>query len=199
MCVGESVCVCISVYEYNCVFIYVCVSLCVGIHISECMFLYMVIAMYVFACLSMCAFLCLGMYWKKIKFKVHDSCGLLVRRAFWAKGKEQRLLLLSHSRNWLARKIGEAICWCLNCPIVCNHANSSPAPNFFVYKPLASEPRGRFLCLLRRHVSAWSSVIKLRCVFASRWCLVIPWVCAPSWDLSGGLPTVVFQYLCVHL
>jgi hypothetical protein len=32
---------------------------------------------------------------------------LLVRRAFWAKGKEQRLLLLSHSRNWLAIKIGE--------------------------------------------------------------------------------------------
>jgi hypothetical protein len=43
--------------------------------------------------------------WKKIKFKVHDSCGLLVRRAFGAKGKEQRLLLLSHSRNWLAIKI----------------------------------------------------------------------------------------------
>jgi hypothetical protein len=42
---------------------------------------------------------------KKIKFKVHDSCGLLVRRAFWAKGKEQRLLLLSHSRNWLTIKI----------------------------------------------------------------------------------------------
>jgi hypothetical protein len=30
---------------------------------------------------------------------------LLVRRAFWAKGKEQRLLLLSHSKDWLAIKI----------------------------------------------------------------------------------------------
>ena len=33
---------------------------------------------------------------------------MLVRRAFWNKDKEQRLLLLSHSRNWLAIKIGEA-------------------------------------------------------------------------------------------
>ena len=30
---------------------------------------------------------------------------MLVRRAFWAKGKEQRLLLLSHSKDWLAIKI----------------------------------------------------------------------------------------------